>query len=272
MVLSYYNPFKGSIVQQGQNVGRLLTAGKLTEGAYNAINFAQKNKFMPRSRSGSYVKSKRRKGARKTKVATVAAVKRMISGVLEKKQKPQQVVSPSMSIDVLYTYNFTAQIVQGTTDGTRVGDQINLGSLEVNLRYETGTIGGAYQLRILIFWSGEEYNPSNNTLTAANFTASQLFLPGVSGLIPFAPCNSKAVVLLHDQIMNVDSQIEGKPDVGVSRINIPLKGQTFKFQESGSVYGKTKNLYMVALCTGTVSGAGAFGNVYFQSKLNFMDA
>ena len=227
---------------------------------------------MPKSRSGSYVKSRRRKGAQKTKVATVAAVKRMINGVLEKKQKPLQVISPAMSIDVLYTFNFTAQIPQGTTDGSRIGDQISLGSLEVNLRYQTGSIGGAYQLRVLIFWSGEEFNPSINTLTAGSFTASQLFLPGVTGLYPFAPCNSKAVTLLHDQIMNIDSQIEGKSDVGVSRINIPFKGQTFKYQESGSVYGKTRNLYMVVLPTATVSGAGEFGYVYLQSKINYMDA
>ena len=73
----------------------------------------------------------------------------------------------------IYSANLTAAIGQGTLNSTRQGDSIFLESLKIKGYMLSAATAGAYQFRLLIGWSGEEYNPSG--LLTSGLTGVQLF-------------------------------------------------------------------------------------------------
>ena len=64
---------------------------------------------------------------------------------------------------------------------------------------------------------------------------------GSTGII-----NPKAFSVLYDQTMNLNSQIAGTVDVMSFAQTIQLN-QKYLYQSAGSIYGKTKNLYVVVI-------------------------
>lgn len=221
----------------------------------------------------SYI-STRRKGSRQTrKLATVASVKKMINGVMEKKQRAYAVQSSAMVSNTVYTYNLTAQIVQGTTDGARIGDGIELKNFVASFRYLTAPQGAYYSLRILVFFSGEEYNPSAIAFGAASFSAAEIMAAAGVNFVT-AVTNPKAISVLHDVIIQVNSQVVGYEEGQVHRVNIPLN-QKFLYQAAGSIQGKTKNLYMVVIPDFYTTNAAPppnAGIIQVNGILNFTDA
>lgn len=188
---------------------------------------------------------KRKRTAKRSKLATVASVKKMLNGVLEKKQKSVAPTVTTMVANSIYSYNLTAQILQGTTDGARVGDSIHLKNYVANVKYVTHSAAAFYQLRVLVLWSGEEFNASTSLFTTTGLGATQVLLPGSSGFAT-ALINPKAVTVLYDNLIEINSAINAYEDGQTIRFNIKLD-QKFMYQEGASVQGKTKNLYIVII-------------------------
>lgn len=207
-----------------------------------------------------------------SKVATVATVKRMLRSKEEVKQICVQCSTGAMTRGDFYTRNLTAQVIQGTADGQRVGDTINLNSLHLNGFIAAGTTAQHYQVRIIVFYGGEEYNPAS--MTTAGYAFSELMIPnaialtGAMGII-----NSKAISVLYDRTYEINSLISGVSDAIPVVASLNLKGVKFNFQATGSVYGKTKNLYIVcASYAPTDTGAADRASLTLNVALKYSDS
>lgn len=276
MSLSFLNPSSSLFwPKQAGNAAKILAAGKLAQTAVTV--FDQKNTNMPGYRSSagkiSY-KRKRRGGKKKTKLATVASVKRMIMGREEKKFRSGTATMAGLNDAQPYTFNLTARIGTGTEDGDRVGDSINLTNLEGFLRWVSAPQGAFYTLRVLVFWSGEEYDISSTLFSSAGFGGTQLFKP-YSVLPGAAITNPKAITVLHDSYHTLNSLVPGYEDGVGHRFNIPFNGQKFNYRQDLSKYGKTKNLYCVLIGNFYTTNATApttAGIAYLNYSLNYTDS
>lgn len=153
----------------------------------------------------------------------------------------------------IQTYNLTAQIVQGDGNPNRDGDAIYLEALKLNGFYQSSPATGAYQLRLLVGFSGEEYNPAS--LLPGSLTAGELFLPNTGALWAASSIiNPKAFTVLYDTTIVINSLTANAVDLEAFQQTIPIK-QKFSYQSSTSIYGKIKNLYVVAI--GCIAGGVA---------------
>jgi len=167
-----------------------------------------------------------------------------------------------------YGYNITAQCTQGTGLDERQGDAIHLIALKMKGSIFTPTTAGSYKYRVMVFFSGEEYNPA--TLGSA-VQPSEIWLPSTA--ITFnihGQVNNKAVTLLYDQVIDLNSTITGVSDVATLDFVIPLN-QKFEYNSDNGVYGKTKNLYVAvtSVVGGGVSGTTSTGQILLSSDLLF---
>lgn len=272
-----YNPFNELPAQDNLNmlasVAGSIFAGRTASYVYDSVTQPSKiPQAYGHNPSQSFTKTKKMKYKRNTKkVATVAAVKRMIGQVVEKKQFPfgANQAFAIANINTSHSTNVTAKILQGTVDGTRVGDSIFLNSLHYNMCFAGGTSSSFYRFRILIGWSGEEYNPAGN-LNVTGLTTSEIFIASAfdtsSQII-----NTKAFTPIYDQILDVNSNIaavaDGRTVRGVLRLN-----QKFNYQAGSSVYGKTKNLYICVIPSYTGNTPTTLGMVDYNVVLKYSDA
>lgn len=155
--------------------------------------------------------------------------------------------------DTVYGVNITAQVVQGDSNAQRDGDAIYLEALKIKGHYETDTVSNAYKCRIIVGYSGEEFTSA--IFSAATLTGGQVFFSGTNNYN--AIVNPKAFTQLYETTMDLNSQIEGDATIQSFDATIPLK-QMFPYQSAASVYGKTKNLYivLVAYGVGIATGTG----------------
>jgi len=274
MSLRFDNPFvdiPATNLNLLAGVASSLFGGRVLMSAMEHVSQEQPDIVYPHKPSQTKTKVKMKVGKSKAnrKVATVASVKRMISGVLEKKQCPiaQNTNIVVGSNDSIWTQNMTAQIVQGTVDGARVGDEIHLNSLHFNGQFLTDEVSGFYRYRLLVGWSGEEFNPSGGALSTSGLASNQLFVQGVSENVT-GVVNTKAFTPILDVTYDINSQITSVIDGKTFRHVVPLN-QKFKYQQSsgaGNVYGKTKNLYMVIVVKWITDSAPATnGSIINQS-------
>lgn len=168
----------------------------------------------------------------------------------------------------LYTHNLTADIVQGTTNATRIGDKIHLVEVKLNGRYTTFATAGAYMARVLVLWSGEEVNPAG---LGSGLGFGEIFLPNTGadnvcqGIV-----NPKAVTIVDDFTIDVNSQITAVTDIVSFTRNIKID-QNFLYQATASVYGKTRSLYMVvvAFVNGGTPATTGCGNIAIATDVVF---
>jgi len=163
--------------------------------------------------------------------------------------------------DTYYSLNITAGIVQGNGDANRDGDEIYLDTLKLTGLVNTAFTAGAYSYRIIVGYSGEEYNFTTN-FSSSGISTTEIFLPNTfgsggtqwnqNGII-----NPKAFTVLHDKKITCNSQIAGVADLANFSYSVPLNSK-FVYQQSGSQLGKTRNLFVILL--GAVVGGVPFVN------------
>jgi len=213
---------------------------------------------------------KRKSGKGKRKVATVAAVKKMISGVLEKKQLGiSKTIAPAVgSKNAVHTENVTAKIVQGTADGQRVGDAIHLTTLTFAFTAIANSLANYYKYRLIVGWSGEEYNPG--TWATGSMGTGEVFQSTFTDAVN-AIVNTKAFSPIYDQIIDVNSYINGFADGVTARATIKLDSK-FLYQAAGSVYGKTRNLYILMVPFFNTGAPTDCGGLQIDYVIKFTDA
>lgn len=223
----------------------LKNAPKTTTTYPNGIN-------KRKSKSTRSSKKKQKMTVKRSKPVTLNTVKRMMATQSEAKVKDANINATLTNGDV-FSYNLTAQIVQGTADGTRVGDEIYLKTLELRGFVAAHTVSGAYSYRVIVGWSGEELNPA--TLATGGLTFGQIFMPNLGAATSaFGVINKKAFTAISDRFYDVNSQIAGIVDLSTALTTPKCVGK-FKFQANGSQFGKTRNLYVIVI--GFLQGAAA---------------
>jgi len=162
--------------------------------------------------------------------------------------------------NTIYTANVTSVPVQGTSNKTRIGDKIHIQHLDLSISINSSSAAGAYTWRVMVVWSGEEFNPAGLG-SGLGFTG--LFLPNTgSNVVPLAIVNPKAVTVLLDEVVDINSIVAATKDVVSIKRRIHI-GQDFLYDKTAAVYGKTKNLYFVAIpyVVGGTSGVTNCGDI-----------
>lgn len=178
-------------------------------------------------------------------------------------------IEQSAKHQTIYTFSPTQGISQGNGNTQRDGDSIHLEALKLKGFYVTNATSGAYQMRMLIGYSGEEYDVATDF--GNGLSSGQIFLPdttttwSINGIV-----NPKAFTLLYDQTVDVNSQLASTQDINNIAVTVPLKTK-FDYQSTGSAYGKLRNLYVVIICAvaGGTTGTTDVGQVIMSSDLIF---
>lgn len=171
----------------------------------------------------------------------------------------------------IYTICPTQAITQGDTNASRDGDQIQTCALKVKGQFFTDTAAAGYSYRILVGYSGEEYT-TGTTWNISGLGEAEIFLPNTgSGHRVSAIVNPKAFTVLHDQLVDVNSLLDGISDVASFDFTVGLGDQKFYYQSTGSVFGKTRNLYIVVIAckVGGTLGTTDSGDIQMTGDLIF---
>lgn len=220
------------------------SAGALAYGAYRSFPSGQKQTYAgTRSTNRLYTKKKPINGYR------YSFKKKMLGNTPAKHYlvNDNQTFFVSGTHNTIYSCNITAGVVQGTADNQRIGDAIQIMALKVNaLLGSNSALTASTQFRVLVGWSGEELNVPN-TLSSAGLSAAQIFHAGTgtswanTGII-----NPKAFTVIHDRIHTLNNSIANVSDIEQVAFTVPCS-TAFPYQAAGSIYGKTRNLYLVVI-------------------------
>lgn len=228
-----------------------------------------KNKMAPIPR-GSKKSGMKRKTTYKKKASFPTAVKKTILSMAQTYHKGVNDTSLNGPLlhSNLYTYNLSAQIAQGTGLDDRQGDAVYLMGLNIRGGIFAPITAGAYQYRIMVVRSGKEVNP---VTLLAGIGAADVFLPNTYATFTInGQVNSKAVTLLYDQVVDVNSILASVADVAQVNISIPIY-KKFEYQSDGSVYGKKDNIYVLvtAIVAGGTAGTTSCGQFLGSADLIF---
>ena len=174
----------------------------------------------------------------------------------------------TMTHNTIYTTNITAKVAQGLTNTDRIGDFIHLSAMKVRGLIVTPAVTGAFAYRIIVGYSGEEYNV---TASNAGLVASEIFLPSTGAfVVGQAIINPKAFTCLYDEIVDINSLTATAQDLKSVQFKVNLNAR-FPYQASTSTMGKTRNLYFVIIghVVGGVAGTTSTGTGSFNSDLIF---
>lgn len=213
-----------------------------------------------------------KKTTRRSKPSKTSVVKQTLLGMAatyHDTQNDSTVNINPMLHSVIYTNNVTAQIGVGTTNSSRQGDQIYMKGLRVQGNVFTDVLASAYQYRVMVVMSGEEYDFGMSF--GAGLTPDQIFLPATGGLFQSnGIVNTKAITVLYDQMIQINSQVAGALDTAGVSFYVPLN-RKFQYKEGGSEFGKSKNLYLVIIGDAAGGGLGVTdsGSCQFSTDLNF---
>lgn len=197
--------------------------------------------------------------------------------IAQAKHRPNETIvnTGGMTHNSIYTMNVTARVGQSVTEDGRIGDQIYLEALKLRGSYHCPTINNGYTLRVIVCYSGEEYDPTSGlVLFGSGLGTSELFLPSTSGIFGTnAMINPKTVSVIFDQTIDVNSLTSDTKELQSFAWTVPLK-QKFSYQRAADKYGKFKNLYVVVVSTAIdgVTGTTNTGQLYMSTDLIYKNA
>jgi len=177
----------------------------------------------------------------------------------------------AMTHNTVYTTSLTQKISQGDDNVSRDGDAIVIAAIKVQGTVVSAAASGAYMFRVMLLWSGEEYNVSGSS---SGLGPTEIFLPSSgSSFLANAIVNPKAVTVLHDEMIDINSLIASTRDLKNVAFKVSL-GQKFPYQATASIYGKTKNLYLVVVSSvvGGTAGTTDSGQHFFNVDVIFQNA
>lgn len=237
----------------------------------------KKQKTMPPVPRSKYVSAKARSKIYKSKGRkNTSIIKKTILSMATtyNDQQNDNVVTSNVLHNTIYSNNITAKVTQGTADDTRQGDSIFLQGLKIKGTVQTPTASNGYQYRVLVGWSGKEFNVAGFGTPGAStgLSAADIFLPFTGALFQTAAVvNPKAFTVLYDQTLDLNSQLSGVSDLAGLDMYIPMN-KKFSYQAGASLMGKTKNLYVIVcaiVSNGGVTGVTLAGIAHLNTVLQF---
>lgn len=179
----------------------------------------------------------------------------------------------ALTHNTINTCNITAAVTRGTADEQRIGDTMRLLALKLSYSIQSpAATSQSISVRVIVGYSGEEYNLPNTF--GSGLGTSELFLPstggtwGINGII-----NPKAFTVLDDRIITINDLIVNNVEIQDQVYTVPCETY-FPYQSVGGVFGKNRNLYVVAIgcIVGGVTGTTPAGNLYMCTDLIFKDS
>jgi len=234
---------------------RMFDKIKIFNSQKQATRFGHSN-----TRAGTKtVKKKNRKvSTLRTRVLAISPAKHFI-----------QNTGPTMNQSELYVANVTAGPVQGTANNQRIGDAIQLEALKISGSWYSGVASTAYSFRVLVGYSGEEYN--GTTLATGKLTPAEIFFTGATSQVN-SIVNPKAFTVLYDEKFDINSQIDAAQTVHTFDQTVMLKRKFVYQGTGGSVYGKDKNLYIICVGFGAgITVGNPIGQILMDYDLIFKD-
>jgi len=220
---------------------------------------------MPYARKPRY----RRKSVKP--VSFAKRVRKVISSTAQTKHATNSLYYPSINNDDIHVLSPTQNIAPGTAINQRIGDQVKLKSLNINGFFSAATLANAnVKFRVSVFYCPEGKSASSGTTGA--FTAAELFQPNTATTPSYAQFDEKAVTVLADMTMDLNSNISTSQEVKSFVINIPLKNVKCNYKEAGSAFAMKKNIYiMVTGYTPVALNVGDLGQLFYSYDLEFTD-
>lgn len=248
----------------------------LAQNALDIFGFYpnKKQKLMPPIQRGYARSTSRSKITKRANKKNTSSVRKTILGMAATYHDTQNdnTVTVAATHNTIYTSNVTAKVVTGTNDTDRQGDQIYMMGLKVKGVVQTATASNGYQYRIIVGYSGEEYNATGFGTGATGLAAAEVFLPSTgSNFATNQIINPKTFTVLYDQTIDLNSQLTSVSDMYGVDFFIPMKTK-FPYQAQGSIYGKYKNLYIVVVSSvsaGGVPGTTLSGSISLSTALQF---
>lgn len=260
------------MVYAGTSYAQMAGYGAMAYGGAGYAGLRSLSRSKAQYRGGTSSSRTLVRGGKRRKSQSVSGViKSVIFRMAEKKQYSDTTAIGSMSHGSMYTQSVTTKLVQGTSEATRVGDDVQLSDLRIKGVFASVTTAGTFQYRIMVIASGEEYDVDGTT---AGLVLAEVFNQGITaGTQVNALVNPKACTVLHDEVVNINSTITGVSDGALVDIVVPLNNQKFRYQSSGSEYGKFKNIYIVTIgwVLGGASGVTNTGSITYNWLLNYRD-
>lgn len=180
--------------------------------------------------------------------------------------------STSTTHNTIYTCSPTQGIVQGTGATARIGDEVYLCALKLHGLAVAATASNAYKYRVLVGWTGEEYSTANiANQFVSGLGAAEIFLPNTAATLTVnGIVNSKAITIIHDETIDINSQISTVADWSSFSYTVPLN-MVYPYQASGSVFGKNKNLVVIvtSAVAGGTTGTTSTGSFVISADLIF---
>lgn len=239
------------------------------QATFPQTDSSQKNKMVKYAPGTK--KTNIKKSAYKSKrSSTTQVVQKAILGMANTYHNTQNdsTLGGAMLHNNIYTNNLTAQISAGTGNTNRQGDGLFLKGIRVKGNFFTNATASAYQYRVMVVMSGEEYDFGVGFGTG--LTTTELFLPTGTTIRTSSIVNPKAVTVLYDELIDINSQVAAARDIGSCQFYVPLN-RKFVYQSAGSVYGKTKNIYLVTMgyVIGGTTGVTNVGDQSFNTDMVF---
>jgi len=175
----------------------------------------------------------------------------------------------SLTHNTITTLIPTTGITQGLTNTNRIGDHVQLCALKLSGSLNTAVAPNGYSYRILVGWTGEEFNLP--TALGSGLGSTELFIAGTdSNWVPNGIINPKAFTCLSDTTYDINSQLSAVSDCQSLSFTVPVSTK-FDYQSNGSIQGKTRNLAIVVIGSviGGVSGTTSAGLVILAYDLIF---
>lgn len=197
-------------------------------------------------KSTSSVKTSKRSTAKASSV-----VKKTILSMANTKthQQNDSSLAQLMTHNNIYTNNLTAKLQYGTADNQRIGDEVYLTNLVIRGNYISALAAKGYQCRVIVGYSGEEFDPANFGSSGAGtgLIHDQIFLPTTGTQYATASIiNPKAITVLYDRTVTLNSNLDGVAEMSYMDFSVPLY-KKFPYQAGAGIYGKTKNLYLIVV-------------------------
>lgn len=223
----------------------------LAENVIDIFSPQKKQKLMPPVKKSYGRSSSSSKTTKRTVAKASSVVKKTILSMANTKthQQNDSALAQLMTHNNIYTNNLTAKLQLGTADNQRIGDQVYLTNLVIRGNFISAVAAKGYQYRIIVGYSGEEYDPANFGSSGAGtgLNHDQIFLPTTgSQYATSSIINPKAFTVLYDKMFTINSNIIDVSEfIGID-LAVPLY-KKFPYQAGASIYGKTKNLYLICV-------------------------
>lgn len=214
----------------------------------------------------------RRKSRKSVKPASFAKrVRKVIASTAQLKHASNSSNVSSMDTDLMYFTSPSQNIAQGTAINQRLGDQVKLKYLKINGYFSAATLANANtKFRVSVFYCAE--GKAASSVTTGAFTQAELFLPNSVNTTVCAMFDEKAITVLADMTVDLNSNISTSQEIKSFAFTVPLKNAVLNFRESGSAFSNKRNLYvMVTGHTPVVLNVADVGFFTYSYDLGFTD-